>query len=244
MCKESGICSDRSLNQTNMLTLGLPFRITVKTPITSLRNGLAGMARQESAAVILEELLISIQAGPRIYQVSSNHTFKDGRESSYGRAWPRWLWQLGDGIWIEQQLAVPTDGNALAISWRSIGQPHVPCCLKVSPVFSAAEPFTEAGFRFEPETHGQRLTWQPFAQASKIIADTNGRCDSIRSLSDSRLPAAFEFNLSSRPAVLIFSSEFPRLPGTDSLIGGFLARLGADPSANTEPYYLRNLTAA
>lgn len=227
-----------------MLTLELPFRLAVKTPTTFLRAGLAGIPRQESAAVILEELLISVQAGTRIYEVSSDYSLKDGREPSHRTAWARWLWQLDDGILIEQQLAVPADGDALAVSWRSIGQPLVPCRLEVSPVFSAAEPFTEAGFRFEPETHGERLTWQPLAHSSKIIADTNGRCDSIRSFSDSNVPAAFEFNVSRQPAVLIFSSESPRLPGTDPLIGGFLAQLGADPAATTEPHHLRSLAAA
>lgn len=227
----------------NMLNLELPFRLTIKTPVPFLRNHRPQSRRTQSAEITLEGLSITIKAGRRVYEVSSVCQGAGG--PSCGTAWTRCLWQLDDGISIEQQIAIPAGGDALAISWRSIGRPLSPCRFRVSPVFSAHEPFTGAGFRFEEETNGGRLAWQPLPNSSQIIADTNGRFDPIGSLTGADVvPAAFEFDLSPQPAVLIFSSESPRRAGTDPLIGGFLARLSADPVATGEAARLSNLAAA
>lgn len=226
-----------------MLKLQLPFRLTIKTPGSLFWSNRAEFGRTQAAEIILEGLSISIKAGARIYEVSS--FCEGGGGPSCGTAWTRCLWQLDDGVAIEQQIAIPADGDALAISWRSIGRPLVPCRFDVSPIFSACEPFTETGFRFEPETNGGRLAWQPLPNSSQIIADTNGRFDPIGPLSGAGVvPAAFEFDLSPQPAVLIFSSESPRPAGTDPLIGGFLARLSADPVTTGEAARLRKLAAA
>ena len=164
-----------------MLKLQLPFRLNVKAPRAFLRAGLPESRRKNPAEIILEGLSISIKAGARIYQVSSDRSQGVGAGPSSGTAWTRWLWQLGEGFSIEQQMAIPADGDALAISWRSIGRPLFPCRFEVRPIFSAPEPFAATGFRFEPETNGGRLTWRPLENSSKIIADTNGRFDPIGS---------------------------------------------------------------
>ena len=224
--------------------LGITFSAHVQNAASFFRKRRPEFGRSDPAEIILEGLSISIKAGARIYEVSSVFQGAGGGPSC-GTAWTRCLWQLDDGISIEQQLAIPAGGDALAVSWRSIGRPLVPCRFEVSPVFSAPEPFTETGFRFEPETNGGRLTWQPLPNSSKIIADTNGRFDPIGPLSGAGVvPATFEFTLRPQPALLIFSSESPRQTGTDPLIGGFLARLSVDPVAATEPDRLRNLAAA
>jgi hypothetical protein len=228
-----------------MLNLELPFRLTVTTPASFFRSNRTEFPGTEQTEIILEGLSISIKAGARIYEVASVFSPGAGRGPSSGTAWTRSVWQVDDGISIEQQMAMPAGGDALAISWRSIGRPLFPSRFEVSPIFSAAEPFAETGFRFEPETNGGRLTWQPLENSSKIIADTNGRFDSIGSSSGAGvIPAAFEFTLSPQPAVLIFSSESPRQAGTDPLIGGFLAHLSSDPEATIEPNRLSNLAAA
>ena len=227
----------------NMLNLELPFRLTIKTPAPFFGNHQPQSRRTQSTQVTLEGLSIAIKAGQRVYEISSVCPSAEG--PSCGTAWTRCLWQLEDGVAIEQQIAIPADGDALAISWRSIGRPLVPCRFDVSPVFSAREPFTETGFRFEPETNGGRLACQPLPNSSQIIADTNGRFDPIGPLSGAGVvPAAFQFDLSPQPAVLIFSSESPRQAGTDPLIGGFLARLSADPVTTDEVARLPDLAAA
>lgn len=228
-----------------MLNLQLPFRLSAKPSTSFFRGNRTEFLRAERSEIVLEGLSISIKAGARIYEVSSDRSQGVGAGPSAGTAWTRWLWRLDDGISIEQQMAVPAEGDAFAISWRSIGRPLFPCRFEVRPIFSAVEPFAETGFGFEPETNGGRLAWQPLDNSSKIIADTNGRFDPIGSSSGADVvPAAFEFTLTPQPAILIFSSESPRQAGLDPLIGGFLARLSAHPTATTEPNRLSNLAAA
>jgi hypothetical protein len=228
-----------------MLNLKLPFQLARNKSAHFFRRDRRALERAESTEVVLEGLSISIKTGAGIYEVSSLRSLQTAAGPSAGTAWTRWLWQFNDGFTVEQQLAIPVGGDALAISWRLIGRPLFPCHFEVSPIFSATEPFAETGFQFDPETNGGRLTWQPLPDSSKIIADTNGRFDPIGPFSGgSVVPAAFEFTLSPQPAVLILSSELPRRIGTDPLIGGFLARLSAAPLLTTQSSHCGRLAAA
>jgi len=190
--------------------------------------------------VILDSLSISIGVGGRNYQVFSERRPEGNGTPFRGMLWPRCLLPLADGVVIEQQMLVPTHGDAVALSWRLLGRPTFPARLKAAPIFRATRPFVDAGFEIEAETNGGRLAWRPYDRSSKIIADTNGRFVATRGV----IPGSFEFELSLHPSVLIFSSEPRSESCLDPLIGGFLAQLTAQRKTMPVHDPLRQLIAA
>jgi hypothetical protein len=133
---------------------------------------------------------------------------------------------LPEGASIEQQMMLSASGGGVAVCWRLIGQSDTPMTLQVSPIFTAAKGFAPTVFQSEGETNGDRLTWRPFRFSSKIIADTNGRLTRIMNPAFPRAtPAAFEFDLGCRPAVLILRVELATEVPVNPLIRGFLAGL-------------------
>lgn len=228
-----------------MLKLELPFHLTECARESFFVSSLAELRQPKPDEVTLESLSISIETGGKTYAVISNGCPQaDSVGPFLGTVWPRWLLPLSDEISVEQKMVLPAGGNAIAISWRSIGR-ALPARLKVSSLFSAQQPFSGVGFEIEPETNGGRLAWRPHDHSAKIIADTNG-CfvgkatpsdfDSVLDLRarSGVVPASFEFDLGPRPAVLIFSAE-PRIgAGADPLIGAFLAQLAEQRTAVTD----------
>jgi len=113
-----------------------------------------------------------------------------------------------------------------------------------SPSFLAAAhaPIRDVGFRLDSEEDGGRLTWLANVRGPKVIADTNGQyhdaptrfieCyrDQATSASSENLvtPGTFEFDLSNRLSVLIFSMEGPAKTQRDQQVGTFLAGLMRD----------------
>jgi len=227
-----------------MLNLQLPFQLIARGPGALPQTSLPELRRSTTAEVILEGLSISIKAGTKTYEVSSDCPPEhDG--SCRRTTWTRWIWPLIDGVSIEQQMLMSTGGDAVAISWRTNGPAFFPCRLAVSPIFRTPQSFWGAGFEFEPETSGGRLAWQPLKDSSKVIADLNGRFSPITwPVGSGIVPASFEFDLSQHPAVLIFSAEFPRQAAADPLIGGFLAQLSAQRAPTAERNHFRHLVAA
>lgn len=157
---------------------------------------------------------------------------------------------LAPGMSLVQQTLLANGGNTVALSWRLLSDALVPVQLKTTPVFSADEPTSSELFKFEPDTDGGRLTWQPYHCAAKLISDTNGRVSTpslLNGLTSERnvaIPGTFTFNLGRRPSVLIFSVGAQGKPSPDPVIGGFLAELAAPRPHSTEGDYLRSLAAA
>ena len=89
-----------------------------------------------------------------------------------------------NGGLIEQQMFLPHDGSAVALSWTLQGNTGIAAQLVVRPFFCGCGPrcYRDVGFCFDPEENGGRLTWLPNVRGPKVVADTNGaimmnRCD-------------------------------------------------------------------
>lgn len=213
--------------------------------------------RLRAKRILLRDLSVSIKLMGKVYSMSSNQSPVLAASPFCGTAWPRWILPLTQGISIEQQMALPSAGDAVAISWRLIGRPLIPVQLTAGPLFSAGEVMAAQGFEIEAETNGGRLGWRPHEGSDKIIVDTNGRYRSgataidlafseVRHSSDEHLamPAFFDFELGPHPAVLIFSLEPDAAKPVDPMIGGFLAELAERRSLLREYESLRSLAAA
>ena len=196
------------------------------------------------ALVCLEATLTT----PRgVYTISSDGPMIDSESPSAGDglfgaiSWPRSRFSLGEGLSLEQQMFLPHDGSAVALSWELRGG-IIPAQLVVRPFYSGSGPrsYRDVGFRFESEEDGGRLGWLPNVRGPKVIADTNGRyhdeparsfdclCQqAIASASSEDLttPGTFQFDLSNRPSVLIFSTEDDPGARRSQHVGAFLAGL-------------------
>ena len=163
--------------------------------------------------------------------------------------WPRSCFRLAEGLFIEQQMFLPHDGSAVALSWALRGDRVSRTQLVVRPFFSGCGPrsYRDVGFRFESEQAGGRLTWLPNVRGPKVIADTNGQYhdqpprpfDSLcqeatasGSSEDLITPGRFEFELSRRSSVLIFTMEGHASSQRNEHVGAFLAGLIQDDSTS------------
>ena len=229
-----------------MLKLQLPFHLTERTGGTFFKSSPLELRREKASDVILEGLSIAIETRGKIYTVSSDRPPQsDCSSRSSGAIWPRWRWALTDEISVEQQMLLPAEGDALAISWRLIGFTFVPVLLEARPFFRALQSLSFSSFHVEPETNGGRLTWRPHIRSSKIIADTNGRLvERPLATEPGAMASTFQFELGVHPSVLIISSESNNEAGADPLIGGFLADLAAQRATTTAHHDPRNLVAA
>jgi hypothetical protein len=143
---------------------------------------------------------------------------------------------------LEQQMFLPHDESAVAISWSLRGDTAIDAQLVVKPFFSGCAPrsYRDVGFLFDSEDNGGRLAWLPNVRGPRVFADTNGQYhdepvrlfDCFReqaaasaSAGDVITPGRFEFELSRRPAVLILSMEDPATLQHNGHIGIFLAGL-------------------
>jgi hypothetical protein len=155
-----------------------------------------------------------------------------------GIAWPRSRFQILPDLVLEQQMFVSQETTDIAISWELRGH-LIPAHLAVRPYFAACGPRTyrDVGFRFESEENGGRLVWLPNVRGPKIIADTNGRYADAPLRSPEAVasafgasngliaPGVFEFEISNRPSVLIFSADEGTSSRRNQYVGQFLAGL-------------------
>jgi hypothetical protein len=228
-----------------MLKLELPFHLTEFRDERLFRSSVA-QSRVTTSEIVLMGLSIGIETGGKTCEICSDDCPDSDTPSFRGTVWPRSLLPLSREMSVEQQMFLPAGGNAVAISWRLVGQALSPARLRVSPIFIAGKPISAAKFEIEPEPNGGRLAWRPYDHCSKIIADTNGRCAGGTSffMRSGRTSSIFEFDLGSRPAVLIFSAELESSADANPLIGGFLAQLAEHRTAMTEYDHRRDLVAA
>jgi hypothetical protein len=224
---------------------------------THLQNIFATMITIRSSKNGSEVTLICLEATlttPRgVYTISSNGPMTDG-ESLLGSglfgaiSWPRSCFRIPEGLLIEQQMFLPHAGSAVALSWALRDGGVTSAQLVVRPFFSGCGPrsYRDAGFRFDSEKDGGRLTWLPNVRGPKVIADTNGRyhdepvrsfdcfCQQARASAwseDLITPGRFEFELNHRPSVLIFSTDGDANAQRNQHVGVFLAGLTQNDSA-------------
>jgi hypothetical protein len=201
-------------------------------------------ASSRPALICLE---VTLTTPRNVYTISSDGLAGDSG-SSFGEglfgtiSWPRSCFRLPEDILLDQQMFLPHDGSAVALSWALSGNTATVAQLVVRPFFSGCGPrsYRDVGFQFDSEADGGRLTWLPNVRGPKIVADTNGqyRDEPVRSSDclcqqaatatspeDLITPGGFEFELSRCPSVLIFSMESDGNTRRDQHVGAFLAGL-------------------
>src|SRR6266536_3255254 len=204
-----------------------------------------------SSAVSFEPTLIALEAvlttAQGVYTISSNSSGTDSSSTFGGGlfgaiSWPRSRFRLAPGVVLEQQMFLPHDGSAAAFSWQLHAESPLQARLTIKPFFSGCGPrsYRDVGFCLDSEENGGRLTWLPNVRGPRIIADTHGRYHdearrSFDSIADPQVastssenlitPGTFEFDLSDRPSVLIFSMEGEAKTQHAQHVGAFLAGL-------------------
>jgi hypothetical protein len=192
-------------------------------------------------------LEVTVTTPRNVYTISFDGSMTDSG-SSFGEglfggiSWPRSCFRLPEGVLLDQQIFLPHAGSAVALSWALRGDTATGAQLVVRPFFSGCGPrsFRDVGFQFDSQEDGGRLTWLLNVQGPRIVGDTNGhyRDESVRLLGylcqqaaastspeDLINPGRFEFELSHRPSVLIFSMEDNANAQRDQLVGSLLAGL-------------------
>ena len=91
--------------------------------------------------------------------------------------WPRWRFQLGDELVVEQELFVVHGRSTVLLSWKIV-QGEGDAVLRVRPFFSGrdfhATQRENDAFRFAPEQDGARWIWRPYDGLPAVIAEANG----------------------------------------------------------------------
>jgi hypothetical protein len=214
----------------------------------TIRSSKAG---SQVALICLE---VTVTTPRNVYTISSDSPMKDsgsslGQGLFGGISWPRSCFRLPGGVLLEQQMFLPHDESAVAISWALRGNTATAAQLVVRPFFSGCGPrfYRDVGFEFDSEHAAGRLTWLPNVRGPRIVADTNGqyRDEPVRlsdclceqaaasaSADDLITPGRFEFELSRCPSVLIFSIGGNANSQRDRDVGAFLAGLMQNDSPN------------
>ena len=144
------------------------------------------------------------------------------------RPWPRWRFELGDNLAIEQELFVPYGQSALVLIWRLAGDPGNKAELTVRPFLSGRDfhgmHHENNSFRFQPDLRGDRVRWKPYNDIPAVLAESNGRyrhspswyrnfcyveerARGLDYMEDLASPGLFDWDLQTEAASLIFYAE-------------------------------------
>lgn len=176
-----------------------------------------------------------IVTGNGAFALSSQHyqpgvTAPDGAgriQSFTAEPWPRWVFELGDGTLVAQEIFVPHGFRATVMTWRLLTtKPGV--TLRVRPFLSGRDYHAlhreNGAFRFDAEIQGEQVAWAPYPGVPRIHAFSNGRYghephwyrhflymeERARGLDDTEdlaAPGVFEWDLSAHEAVLILARD-------------------------------------
>ena len=206
-----------------------------------------------SSEVALISLDVTLKTPRDVYSISSEGPLVDsgspvGNGVFGAISWPVSRFRVAEELLLEQQMFLPHDGSTVALSWALRGNTAIAAQLLVRPFFAGCGPrsYRDTGFQFDSEDNGGRLTWLPNVRGPKVFADTNSQyhdepvrlfdcfCEQAApsgSAEDLITPGHFEFQLGSRPSVLIFSTEACETSKRAQHIGVFLAELMQENSA-------------
>jgi predicted glycogen debranching enzyme len=167
-----------------------------------------------------------------------------GIESFQSDLWPTWVYRLGDGSRIEQEIFVPRGLSLVAIRWRVSGR-STPKTLAIRPFLSGRDLHAlhraNPAFRFEATARGERVTWAPYDGVPGVAALSNSEYrpepewyrnflyseEQARGLDfeeDLAAPGIFSWDLSRGDAVLILGVPGAIPPGTAVETFGRLSR--------------------
>ena len=140
--------------------------------------------------------------------------------------WPRWIFSLEDGATIEHEIVVRKGSPVVALTWRLLD--GLGGTLSVRPFFSGRDYHSlhreNGAFRFDPEATASGLVWRPYDGVPAIHVATNGeyhrqpdwyrnfryeaeRDRGLDCIEDLAAPGIFTFDINTREAVVIFSTE-------------------------------------
>ncbi len=216
-----------------MIRIDAPLKLLEPLPVTAGPG--APAACQPYKGLTLCAFDVRLETGGRKYELSTTKAPNCDGLRSRGFAFARRMVPLVPGMLLEQQIVHPNSGDAVGISWRLVGNKVRPVRLTATPIFSSAEEIANQVFVFDAEHDGGRLTWSPFLDSGKIIADTNGQCAEAAVAIDFNgqentvASSAFVFDLGRLTSLLLLSVELPTNHATDPIVGQFLAD-AANPS--------------
>jgi len=139
--------------------------------------------------------------------------------------WPRWTFELPDGLCVQQELFVPHGLPAVAMRWRTLDASR-PATLLVRPLFSGRDYHSlhheNPTFCFEPQDNGDSLAWHPYEGVPGVAALSSGqyhhepewyrnflyareRERGLDDVEDLASPGTFNFDFAQGDAVLMFS---------------------------------------
>jgi predicted glycogen debranching enzyme len=142
--------------------------------------------------------------------------------------WPTWTFELGEGIAIEQEFFAVHGSQTVALSWRLAGEGSASAKLRVRPLLSGRDFHSthheNSAFQFQPNEMAENVIWHPYPDLPGVEARTNGTyrhnpCwyrnflyieEQRRGLDcteDLASPGVFEWEITTEPAVLIFSAQ-------------------------------------
>jgi len=148
-------------------------------------------------------------------------------EDFQSEPWPRWSFLLEDGRRIEQEIFVQHDSPVVVVFWHLIGNMNG-ASLRVRPFLSGRDYHSlhheNPDFNFEPDINEQRVVWRPYKGVPEINAFSNGKYfhepswyrnflyteEKSRGLDfteDLASPGTFQFDLTSGPAILLFTIQ-------------------------------------
>jgi predicted glycogen debranching enzyme len=141
--------------------------------------------------------------------------------------WPQWIYALEDGTRIQFELFACNGASVTVLTWRLLTS-NGKAILSFRPFLSGRDYHSmhheNGAFRFEPEIHGQRLVWHPYAGIPGIIALANceyrhepdwyrnflyeqERARGLDFGEDLAAPGIFTWDLARGAAVCIFAAE-------------------------------------
>jgi predicted glycogen debranching enzyme len=161
------------------------------------------------------------------YQPNVIHPDGVGRLTGFQpEPWPRWTYQIGEGLFVEQEVFVPWGASVAVLRWSLRGDGSA--SLMVQPFLSGrdfhATHHENGAFNFSGEVAGDRVTWSPYPGVLRVTARSNGQYRSqsdwyrnfayseeqergLDFIEDLAAPGLFEFDLGAGLAELVLVAE-------------------------------------
>lgn len=204
---------------------------------------LAATTPPTGRVLLVNGIEASLEVVGRSYPISSQlyapdvvHPDGDLRRESFDpEPWPKWIFQLENGVRLEQELFVPHGRGAVAMRWRLLESKNDAApgaaeqiTLVVRPLLSGRDYHSlhheNASFRFDAVTAAAGLTWRPYDGIPGVTIFANGdyRHDPVwfrnfqyqkelerglDAIEDLASPGEFRWNLTAGDAIWIASAD-------------------------------------
>ena len=109
-----------------MIKIGALFKLMEQLPAYLPLGAPASFACPSYKEVTLRGFDVRVEIGGRIYELSTRHTPSNDGLRLRGLAFARRVVPLAPGMSLEQQILLPNGGDAVATSWRLLGEKITP----------------------------------------------------------------------------------------------------------------------